>query len=121
MNGTTSQLLSLITHGNHFFKKDQLSLDYYPDNATFKYCNKADFLYSLTNPDGTIGRRVVAADPVSWFKLFDNRAFIFKGALDDLDFEKPEDNQQYEDLSFNLYNAINQAFLSSVNSVKTTN
>ncbi|WP_345950017.1 hypothetical protein ABDD95_00900 [Mucilaginibacter sp. PAMB04274] len=69
MNGTTSQLLSLITHGNYFLTTGQISPDYYPNNVTFKFCNKVDFLHLFTQADGTTAERVIAADPDDWFNL----------------------------------------------------
>lgn len=69
MNGTTSQLLSLITHGNYFLTTGQVSPGFYPDNVTFKFCNKIDFLHLSTLADGTAEEKVVAANPVAWFNL----------------------------------------------------
>jgi len=69
MNGTTSQLLSLITHGNYFLTTGQISPGYYPDNVTFKFCNKIDFLHLYTQADGTAEEKKVAADPIAWFNL----------------------------------------------------
>jgi hypothetical protein len=69
MNGTTSQLLSLITHGNYFLTTGQISAGYYPNNVTFKFCNKVNFLHLLTQADGTTEELVFAADPIEWFNL----------------------------------------------------
>ncbi|WP_345949270.1 hypothetical protein ABDD95_20705 [Mucilaginibacter sp. PAMB04274] len=69
MNGTTSQLLSLITYGNHFLRTGQLTHDYYPDNTAFKFCNKTDFLYLSAASGGAAMEEVAATDPVAWFEL----------------------------------------------------
>jgi hypothetical protein len=69
MNGITSQLLSLITHGNYFLKTGQSSPNYYPENTTFKFCNKTDFIYLNTLADGTIQEQVIAPNPINWFTL----------------------------------------------------
>lgn len=69
MNGVTSQLLSLITHGSYFLKTGHLTPDYYPGNVTFKFCNQVNFLYLSSLEDGTPNEEVVADSPVSWFNL----------------------------------------------------
>ncbi|CAM3823724.1 hypothetical protein MUGA111182_11700 [Mucilaginibacter galii] len=69
MNGTTSQLLSLITFGNHFLKTGQLPENYYPGNNAFKFCNKTNFLYLDSTPEGGPTENEVAAAPAHWFEL----------------------------------------------------
>jgi hypothetical protein len=69
MNGTTSQLLSLITHGNYFLTTGQISPGYYPNNVTFKFCKKIVFVHLSSRADGAAEENVVAADPTGWFNL----------------------------------------------------
>ncbi len=69
MNGTTSQLLSLITFGNSYLKTGQLPDDYYPANSVFKFCNTVNFMHLSSLPDGTTTEKEVAATPIGWFKL----------------------------------------------------
>ncbi|UEG51490.1 hypothetical protein LLH06_10945 [Mucilaginibacter daejeonensis] len=69
MNGTTSQLLSLITHGNYFLSKGEVAPGYYPNNITFQFCNTIEFLHLATDPDGTAREQMIAADPIAWFNV----------------------------------------------------
>lgn len=69
MNGSTSQLLSLITHGNYFLTTGQISPAYYPANVTFQFCKKVNFLHLSKSANGTAEENVVAADPIVWFHL----------------------------------------------------
>lgn len=69
MNGTTNQLLSLITYGNQFLQTGELITAYFPANNVFKFCNKTDFVYLVSLPDSTATEEVAAANPLDWFKL----------------------------------------------------
>lgn len=69
MNGTTSQLLSLITFGNQFLKTGQLPDSYYPANPVFKFCNTVNFMHLSSLPDGTTTEKAVSNTPIDWFKL----------------------------------------------------
>ena len=69
MNGITSQLLSLITHGNQFITTGQIPLDYYPDNIAFKFCNTVNFIHLAGQADAGTQETVVAANPPGWFAL----------------------------------------------------
>lgn len=68
MNGTTSQLLSLITFGNQYIKTTQLPNDYYLANTVFKFCNTVNFMHLSSLPDGTTTENLVASAPTEWFK-----------------------------------------------------
>jgi len=69
MNGTTSQLLSLITFGNQYLETGQLPNDYYPANPVFKFCNSVNFMHLSSPPKGTTTEKAVANTPADWFKL----------------------------------------------------
>jgi hypothetical protein len=71
MNGTASQLLSLITFGNQYLKTNQVPDNYYPTNPVFKFCNQVDFMHLSSLPDGTTTEKAIAANPAAWFKLLE--------------------------------------------------
>ena len=68
MNGTTAQLLSLITYGNQFLRSGKIKPDYYPNNAAFKFCNRVDFMHINAKPDGAAAESLIAASPIDWFE-----------------------------------------------------
>jgi hypothetical protein len=67
MNGIVTQLLSLISYGNHYLKNGETIPRYYPDNVAFKFCHTVNFLHLNTQGDNTT-ENLVAADPISWFE-----------------------------------------------------
>jgi hypothetical protein len=67
MNGIVTQLLSLISYGNHYLKNGETIPHYYPDNVAFKFCHTVNFLHLNTQGDNTT-ENLVAADPISWFE-----------------------------------------------------
>jgi len=69
MNGILSQILSLISYGNHHLKFADVDAQYFPHNVAFKFCNQVSFLHLGAEPNGADGEKVVAADPLSWFNL----------------------------------------------------
>jgi hypothetical protein len=67
MNGTLSQLLSLISYGNQYLRSGNLPADYYPANVAFKFCNSVNFLHLNTELDNNTTESIIATDPASWF------------------------------------------------------
>lgn len=68
MNGIVTQLLSLISYGNHYLKYGELPANYYPANVAFKFCHKVNFMHLNTQGNSTT-ESIVAPDPVKWFKF----------------------------------------------------
>ncbi len=69
MNGPLAQIVVLVTYGNDLLKNGRTSIDLYPKNSTFQFCDQVDFrefrrsfLLQKTN------ETVVAADPNKWFE-----------------------------------------------------
>ena len=75
MNGTTSQLLSLISYGNQFLKTGVVPEDYYPNNLSFKFCNQVNFLDLKAESEGH-REEEVAKDPVAWFNYLKQQGCI---------------------------------------------
>jgi hypothetical protein len=60
MDGTTAQLLSLVSYGNEYIINGNLEADYYPKNSVFQYFKNVDF-YKLK-------KIIVGNDPIEWFQ-----------------------------------------------------
>ncbi len=67
MIGSLAQIVALVTYGNDFLKNGKLTVDFYPGNSTFQFCNRVDFKEIVQTPFSTnIQETPVADDPLNW-------------------------------------------------------
>ena len=73
MTGTLAQLITLTSYGNDYLMNGKLPTGFYPNNTTFKFCNKVDFRkFKKSFFSSNSKETVVAEDPSLWFNYLKN-------------------------------------------------
>ncbi len=69
MTGILAQLVAVTTYGNNYLAYDYLPAGFYPENSTFRFCNKVDFV-EFHKPlfSKNFKESIVAPAPPEWFK-----------------------------------------------------
>ena len=68
MTGILAQIISLTTFGNDFLNGGNASGNYYPENSTFKFCNKVGFEeFEKSFFSSKMKEKVIAENPLEWF------------------------------------------------------
>ena len=69
MTGILAQLVALTAYGNNYLAYDYLPAGFYPENSTFRFCNKVDFV-EFHKPlfSKSFKESIVAPAPPEWFK-----------------------------------------------------
>ncbi len=69
MNGILAQIVAITAYGNNYLTYGHVPAGFYPDNATFRFCNKVDFL-EFHQPwlSKKLKETVVAPEPGEWFR-----------------------------------------------------
>jgi len=65
MNGPIAQLAALTCYANAFLGGREIP-EFFPSNSTCQFCDRVEFVETVTRPPGEQAQRTLASDPEEW-------------------------------------------------------